>query len=328
MANTLTDTTLYAKQGASQISLAPATTALQTYMAAEDGTDSNVSAEIIALRQRVADLVNDGVIFKGVLDANHALPTVSYKAGWEYYVAEAGTYAGHVCEIGDLLLCIKDYASGSASNADWAAIQVNITGAVTGPASAVANHVASFDGTSGNINKDSGFTIAKSVPANAEFTDTTYNDATQSAAGLMSANDKKKLDGIEAGADVTDASSVAAAGAFMLTDNSDSITQGTTHLFMTDAERTKLSGIAAGAEVNQNAYTQIAVGSTTLVANSKTDKLTLEAGSGITLTPTSSTSANGDKVNIAETYIDSCVVTNLSNVPSNLRDGGLIILKS
>ena len=328
MPNTLTATTLYAKQGTSQISLAPETTAIQCWFAAEDGTDSNVDAEIVLLRQQISEIASKGVVFKGTVDLNSGLPTVSYKAGWEYYVAEAGTYAGHVCEIGDLLLCIKDYASGSASNADWAAIQVNITGAVTGPASAVANHVASFDGTSGNIIKDSGFTIAKSVPADAQFTDTTYNDATQSAAGLMSANDKKKLDGIEAGADVTDASSVAAAGAFMLTDNSDSITQGTTHLFMTDAERTKLSGIAAGAEVNQNAYTQIAVGSTTLAANSKTDKLTLEAGSGITLTPPSSTSANGDKVNIAETYIDSCVVTNLSNVPSNLRDGGLIILKS
>ena len=38
------------------------------------------------------------------------------------------------------------------------------------------------------------YTIGKSVPSNAVFTDTTYNDATDSARGLMTANDKKKLD--------------------------------------------------------------------------------------------------------------------------------------
>lgn len=38
--------------------------------------------------------------------------------------------------------------------------------------------------------------INADVPANAKFTDTTYNDATQSAHGLMTAADKKKLDGI------------------------------------------------------------------------------------------------------------------------------------
>lgn len=38
--------------------------------------------------------------------------------------------------------------------------------------------------------------INADVPANAKFTDTTYNDATQSAHGLMTAADKKKLDKI------------------------------------------------------------------------------------------------------------------------------------
>lgn len=39
--------------------------------------------------------------------------------------------------------------------------------------------------------------IDSDVPANAKFTDTTYNDATQSVHGLMTAADKKKLDGID-----------------------------------------------------------------------------------------------------------------------------------
>ena len=44
------------------------------------------------------------------------------------------------------------------------------------------------------------YTIGASVPAGAKFTDTTYNLATQSANGLQSAADKKKLDGIATGA--------------------------------------------------------------------------------------------------------------------------------
>ena len=48
---------------------------------------------------------------------------------------------------------------------------------VSGPASAVSGQIAVFDGTTGKVIKDSGFTIATSVPANAKFTDTTYTAA-------------------------------------------------------------------------------------------------------------------------------------------------------
>jgi hypothetical protein len=41
-----------------------------------------------------------------------------------------------------------------------------------------------------------GFTVGKSVPSNAVFTDTTYSVATTSANGLMSSTDKTKLDGV------------------------------------------------------------------------------------------------------------------------------------
>lgn len=58
-------------------------------------------------------------------------------------------------------------------------------------------------GADGYTPKDSGFTLGASVPANAEFTDTTYDNATQSASGLMSSTDKTKLDGIDTGANKT-----------------------------------------------------------------------------------------------------------------------------
>lgn len=65
----------------------------------------------------------------------------------------------------------------------------------------------------------------------------------------------------------------------------------------TTSEKTKLSGIASGAEVNQNAFSNVKVGSTTLAADAKTDTLELVAGSNVTLTP----DATNDKVTIAAT---------------------------
>lgn len=53
----------------------------------------------------------------------------------------------------------------------------------------------------------------------------------------------------------------------------------------TTAEKNKLAGIAANAEVNQNAFSNVKVGSTTIASGEKTATLELEAGSNITLTP-------------------------------------------
>ena len=64
----------------------------------------------------------------------------------------------------------------------------------------------------------------------------------------------------------------------------------------TTTDKNKLAGIADGAEVNQNAFSKIVIGSTTVEADSKTDSLTLE-GSNVTLTP----DASNDKVTIGIT---------------------------
>lgn len=318
---TLTATTLYSHEGETNVALAPATTAGQVQVNDELGNASTVDKEIVALRQKIASAVDQGVHFKGVLTKDAGLPTVGYKAGWQYSVKDAGTYAGVDCEVGDLVLCIKDYASGSASNADWSVLQANIVGAVTGPASAVVGHVAAFDNASGKVIKDSGFTIGKSVPADAKFTDTTYAAATASADGLMTAAMVTKLTGIEAGADKTDADNVRAAGAFMKADTVDGLKDGTSKVLMTPAERTKLSGVSSGAEVNQNAFSKVKIGTTTISATAKTDTLEIEAGEGITIT------ADGKKVTVKETYLDCAVVSSLDNVPTNMRNGALVILK-
>lgn len=322
MATSLVKTKIYSHEGNENTPLAPETLAEQVHINDVDGNASTVEAEIVALRKAVEAAVSKGQHFQGVVNSTATLPPYNYKAGWLYSVQEAGTYAGNVCEVGDLIICVKDYASGSASNADWAVLQANLDGAVTGPSQSVAAHVVVFDGTSGKRIKDSGFTIGCSVPANAKFTDTTYNPATDAADGLLTASLHKKLVGIEEGADKTDAANVKAAGAFMTSTNTaDDIADGTTKIMMIAAERTKLTGIETGAEANQNAFAKVKVGTTTITAAAKQDTLEIEAGEGVTIT------ASGKKVTIKETYVDSCVVSSLDNVPANLRNGGLVILK-
>ena len=65
----------------------------------------------------------------------------------------------------------------------------------------------------------------------------------------------------------------------------------------TNTYKDKLDSIASGAEVNQNAFSNFLVGSTTISADGKTDTLTLTAGSNITLAP----DATNDKITITAT---------------------------
>ena len=200
----------------------------------------------------------------------------------------------------------------------------------------------------GTIN---GHTVAKDVPSDAKFTDTTYSvvsaGTSTTAGGLMSQSDKTKLNGIAAGAEVnqnafsnivvasttiaadskTDSFTIAAGSNITIlpdatndkitisaTDTTYSVvsagTSTTAGGLMSQADKTKLNGIATGAEVNQNAFSIIAIGSTTIAADSKTDTLTLVAGSNITLTP----DTTNDKVTIAASY---AIPSPYCNTPSS-----------
>lgn len=86
---------------------------------------------------------NDAMVFKGTLGTDGTittLPTSGYSAGWTYRVVTAGTYAGKVCEIGDLVIAVKDFNT-STSNDDWTVAQTNIDGAVTATNTLGANQL-------------------------------------------------------------------------------------------------------------------------------------------------------------------------------------------
>jgi hypothetical protein len=120
---------------------------------------------------------NDAMVYKGVLSGGAELPAAD--RGHTYKVDKAGTISKLVVEVGDMLICTTD-STPKNTPANWNVIQANIDGAVVGPAASIAAHVAVFNGTTGKVIADSGFTIGSSVPENAVFTDTKpkFNDQT------------------------------------------------------------------------------------------------------------------------------------------------------
>lgn len=265
--------------------------------------DASVNNTQIATTAYVKTVINNvlnasnAMVFKGTIGTNGSvtsLPT-SHQVGDVYVVSTAGSYAGQTCEVGDMIVCT---ITGTASkNNDWTVVQSNINGAVTGPSSSVNSHVAIFDGSTGKVIKDSGFTIGTNVPSNAVFTDTVYTHPSYTAkTGVPTANQTPSF-----GGKFTVTQPVSDATGHIVEMNSRTVTipnttaSASANGLMTSADKTKLDTIAEGAEVNQNAFNKVTVGSTTIEADSKTDTLTIIAGNNVTLTP----DATNDKITIA-----------------------------
>lgn len=281
---------------------------------AVDETTMSSSSTNLPTSKAVAAYVNGAMVsvlkYQGTVTSTSGLPA-THKVGYVYVVAEAGTYAGQSCEVGDYIICKT--AGTTANNAHWDVIngenqvsdgnptlswgtkskvatvdgtdihvtmpsnpaankadkattlagygitdakivngtitlgntsitplteqqdisgkqdKITVSGILKGngsgsvsaavagtdylkPVTAVSTPTADTSSvtqiisgvtqsTSGQITvKKSSFTIAKSVPSDAKFTDTTYNNVTTSAHGLMTPEMLTKLNGIEDGA--------------------------------------------------------------------------------------------------------------------------------
>lgn len=167
----------------------------------------------------------DAMRFKGTIGTGGdvtSLPTTGVKVGDTYRVITAGTYAGEICEVGDLIIAISETPT-------WTVAQTNINGAITSLSNGTGISVTG-SGSSRTIGLASGVITAKSVgdttaqtpgfggtfnvlsqtvdtygrtTATAAHTVTIPNTAASTtAAGLMSKDDKIKLNGIAEGAEV------------------------------------------------------------------------------------------------------------------------------
>lgn len=116
---------------------AAALTGTPTAPTAAAGTNTTQIATTEFVTNAVAQgfVANDAMVFKGLIGSNQPitqLPTSGYNAGWTYRVANAGIFAGEYCEVGDLLIAIKDGPTSGSSviNTDWGKVEHNIDGAV------------------------------------------------------------------------------------------------------------------------------------------------------------------------------------------------------
>ncbi len=121
-----------------------------------------IGEEEVALKSYVEGLfANLTSAEPGIVSSENPLPETGYKAGQHFRVAEAGTYAGVSCEVGDLILVVKNYNVDTASDDDFMVLQANIDGAVTSAAETTTiGEIVVFDSVTGKVIKGSSIQVA------------------------------------------------------------------------------------------------------------------------------------------------------------------------
>ena len=180
---------------------------------------------------------------------------------------------------------------------------------------AVDNPVYIYNGTKlveqyyGNSSTVNGHTVNADVPSGAKFTDTVTTASTTGSGNAVTAISAsngaltvtKGTTFLTSHQDISGKADKSATVSTVTWDSTNkkltkTINGSTTDVVTAATLRTGLN-VADGAEVNQNAFSNVKVGSTTVAADAKTDTLELVAGSNVTLTP----DATNDKVTIAAT---------------------------
>lgn len=117
---------------------------------------------------RVALGIPNAMNFQGVIDASGNPNYPAATKGDVYKISVAGKIggaSGAVVEVGDTIYCVVTSAAGNQATvgANWDIVQANEDGAVTGPAAAIDGRIATYNGTTGKIIKDSGILAASLV---------------------------------------------------------------------------------------------------------------------------------------------------------------------
>ena len=313
------------------------------------------------------DAMPEPMIFKGTIGTGGTVTSLPAAAanneGFTYKVITDGTYGGKVSKVGDTLISngtvwelipSGDEPAGTVTNvAAQGNNGIKVTGGpITSSGTLVISGVDASQSANGmmsaadkkkldNISEGAnayslptasattkgGVKIGDNLSMEGEVLnakDTTYSNATQSVSGLLSASDKKKLDGIASGANAytLPVASETELGGVKVGENL-SISEGklnakdTTYSdatqsasgLMSSADKKKLDDIATGAEVN--VIETVKVNGTALTPSSKavnvvvpTKVSQLTNDSGFTSTKVEKSSTNGNiKINGTETNV-------------------------
>ncbi len=162
------------------------------------GSPSTTNAPSVASVKTYADALiaaNDAMVFKGVIDASTNPNYPASNRGDTYRISVAGKIGGASgpnVEVGDLIIALTDgTAAGTHATvgANWNITQTNIDGAVTGPTSATSGNVATFNGATGKIIQDSGFSISNGAVSGNSATVVPTQNAVQTALNGKQASD-------------------------------------------------------------------------------------------------------------------------------------------
>lgn len=96
-----------------------------------EGSSSTNVPTSAAVEARITNAISAAQVgaatFKGTVNASTDISGLTtYKAGWYWLVATAGTYAGQPCEVGDHIYCVADFSS-SYKDSDFSVVQANVT---------------------------------------------------------------------------------------------------------------------------------------------------------------------------------------------------------
>ena len=164
----------------------PSLTGTPTAPTANAGTNTTQIATTAFVNAAINSIeaLNGAMVYKGAVATSNELPT-NAGVGYTYKASAPFSIDGVNVEIGDLIVCSEN----AGSDPTWDVFEGNLDGAVTGPASAVDDRIATFNGATGKIIKDSGYTISQLRAS-----------ATSTANGLMTSAMVTKLNGIATGA--------------------------------------------------------------------------------------------------------------------------------
>lgn len=209
---------------------------------------------------------------------------------------------------------VSQYAGGGTTTTTYhrrpvSALWNYIKGKISSVLGLTATQYGGNAATATNASKVNNLTVQTAVPANAKFTDTVTTATTSGSGNAVTAvtasngalTVTKGTTFLTSHQDISGKADKSATVSTVTWDSTNKkltkTINGTTSDVVTAATLRTGLNVADGAEVNQNAFSNVKVGSTTVAADSKTDTLELVAGSNVTLTP----DATNDKVTIAAT---------------------------